>query len=55
MAIQKIFEEVFVRTGMLKEKVVTSGGAFVLPIIHNITKVGMRTLSITIKRGGDDL
>ncbi len=43
----------FVRTGMLGEKVVISGGAFVLPIIHNITQVGMRTLSITIKRGGD--
>ena len=43
----------FVSTGMLGEKVVISGGAFVLPIIHNITQVGMRTLSITIKRGGD--
>jgi len=43
----------FVRTGMLGEKVVISGGAFVLPIIHNITQVGMRTLSITIKRGGE--
>jgi len=43
----------FVRTGMLGEKVVISGGAFVLPIIHNITQVGMRTLSITIKRDGD--
>ena len=43
----------FVRTGMLGEKVVISGGAFVLPIIHNITQVGMRTLSINIKREGD--
>ncbi len=43
----------FVRTGMLGEKVVISGGAFVLPIIHNITQVGMRTLSLTIKRDGD--
>ena len=43
----------FVRTGMLGEKVVISGGAFVLPIIHNITLVGMRTLSINIKRAGD--
>ena len=45
----------FVRTGMLGEKVVISGGAFVLPIIHNITQVGMRTLSITVKRGGDKI
>ena len=43
----------FVRTGMFGEKVVISGGAFVLPIIHNITQVGMRTLSLTIKRSGD--
>ncbi|MBD1109088.1 flotillin family protein [Pelagibacterales bacterium SAG-MED06] len=43
----------FVRTGMLGEKVVISGGAFVLPIIHNITQVGMRTLSLNIKRAGD--
>ena len=43
----------FVRTGMFGEKVVSSGGAFVLPIIHNITQVGMRTLSLTIKRSGD--
>ena len=43
----------FVRTGMFGEKVIISGGAFVLPIIHNITQVGMRTLSLTIKRAGD--
>ena len=43
----------FVRTGMFGEKVVINGGAFVLPIIHNITQVGMRTLSLTIKREGD--
>jgi len=43
----------FVRTGLRGEKVVISGGAFVLPIIHNITSVGMRTLRIEVKRGGD--
>jgi len=43
----------FVRTGMLGEKVVISGGAFVLPIIHNITQVGMRTLSLSIERSGE--
>jgi uncharacterized membrane protein YqiK len=42
----------FVRTGLRGEKVVLSGGAFVLPIIHNITTVGMRTLRIDVKRGG---
>jgi len=43
----------FVRTGMFGEKVVISGGAFVLPIIHNITQVGMRTLSLSIERSGE--
>ncbi len=43
----------FVRTGLGGEKIVLSGGAFVLPIIHNITTVGMRTLRIEVRRGGD--
>ncbi len=43
----------FVRTGLGGEKVVISGGAFVLPIIHNVTMVGMRTLCIEVRRGGE--
>jgi len=43
----------FVRTGMGGERVVISGGAFVLPIIHNITSVGMKTLCIEILRNGN--
>ena len=43
----------FVRSGLGGEKVVISGGAFVLPIIHNVTTVGMRTLRIEIRRSGD--
>ncbi len=43
----------FVRTGMGGEKVVLSGGALVIPIVHNVTMVGMRTLCIEIRRGGD--
>jgi uncharacterized membrane protein YqiK len=35
------------------ERVVISGGAFVLPIIHNITSVGMKTLCIEILRNGN--
>ncbi len=46
-------EVAFVRTGLGGEKVVLSGGAFVLPIIHNITMVGMRTLHIEVRRGGE--
>ena len=43
----------FVRSGLGGEKVVISGGAFVLPIIHNVTTVGMRTLRIEVRRGGE--
>lgn len=43
----------FVRTGLGGEKVVLSGGAFVLPIIHDVTNVGMRTLRIEVRRGGE--
>ena len=46
-------EVAFVRTGMGGEQVVISGGAFVLPIIHNITSVGMKTLSIEVQRNGN--
>jgi len=45
-------EVAFVRTGMGGERVVISGGAFVLPIIHNITSVGMKTLCIEVLRTG---
>lgn len=44
----------FVRTGFGGEKVVLSGGAFVLPIIHDVTTVGMRTLRIEVRRGGEN-
>ncbi len=43
----------FVRTGFGGEKVVLSGGALVLPIIHNITLVGMKTLRLEVRRGGE--
>ena len=45
-------EIAFVRTGMGGERVVISGGAFVLPIIHNITSVGIKTLCNEILRNG---
>lgn len=43
----------FVRTGLGGEKVVLSGGAIVLPIVHDVTMVGMRTLRIEVRRGGE--
>ena len=42
----------FVRTGFGGEKVVLSGGALVLPIVHNVTLVGMKTQRIEVRRGG---
>ena len=44
-------EVAFVRTGLGGEKVVLSGGALVLPIVHNITQVGMNTLRLEVRRG----
>jgi uncharacterized membrane protein YqiK len=39
-------EIAFVRTGFLGEKVVIDGGAFVWPMIHEITPVNMNTLAL---------
>ena len=43
-------EIAFVRTGFLGEKVVIDGGAFVWPIIHDITPVNMNTLQLEVIR-----
>ncbi|MEO1105215.1 MAG: hypothetical protein AAFW98_16035, partial [Pseudomonadota bacterium] len=43
-------ETAFVRTGFLGEKVVIDGGAFVWPIIHDITPVAMMTLPLEVIR-----
>ena len=40
----------FVRTGLIGEKVVIDGGAFVLPIIHDITPVNMNVLQMRVDR-----
>jgi uncharacterized membrane protein YqiK len=40
----------FVRTGFGGEKVVMGGGAFVLPIIHDVTEVSMNTLRLEVRR-----
>src|SRR5262249_58218962 len=41
------------RTGFGGEKVVMGGGAFVIPIIHDITRVNMNTEPLEIKRAGE--
>ena len=47
-------EVAFVRTGFLGEKVVIDGGAFVWPIVHDITPVNMNTLQLEVVREKDD-
>jgi uncharacterized membrane protein YqiK len=44
-------ETAFVRTGLGGQKVVINGGAFVLPIVHEITPVNMNTLRLEVRRG----
>lgn len=43
----------FVRTGFGGEKVVMGGGALVLPIVHDVTEVGMSSLRIEVRRAGE--
>lgn len=47
-------EVAFVRTGFLGEKVVINGGAFVWPIIHDITPVNMNSMSLEVVRERDE-
>ncbi len=46
-------ERAFVRTGFGGQKVVLDGGAFVLPIVHDVIPVNMNTLRLEVSRGRD--
>ncbi len=46
-------ERAFVRTGLGGQKVVLNGGAFVLPIVHEVIPVNMNTLRLEVARGKD--
>ena len=46
-------ERSFVRTGLGGQKVVMNGGAFVLPIVHEVVPVNMNTLRLEVSRGRD--
>jgi uncharacterized membrane protein YqiK len=46
-------ERAFVRTGLGGQKVVLNGGAFVLPIVHDVVPVNMNTLRLEVSRGRD--
>ncbi|MFO1037924.1 MAG: flotillin domain-containing protein [Geminicoccaceae bacterium] len=43
-------ETAFVRTGFMGEKVVVNGGAFVIPVLHEITPVSMNVMRIDVRR-----
>src|SRR6185437_772039 len=43
-------ETAFVRTGFGGEKVVVSGGAFVIPVLHDVTPVSMSVTRIEVAR-----
>src|ERR1700691_6757684 len=43
-------ETAFVRTGFGGEKVVVSGGAFVIPVLHDVTLVNMTVMRIEVER-----
>src|SRR5262250_1776069 len=43
-------ERAFVRTGMGGQKVVKDGGAFVLPVFHEVIPVNMNTLKLEVMR-----
>ena len=47
-------ETAFVRTGFLGEKVVVNGGAFVIPVLHEITPVNMNVMRIEVRREDGD-
>jgi uncharacterized membrane protein YqiK len=44
-------ERAFVRTGLGGQRVVLDGGAFVLPIVHDVIPVNMNTLRLEVSRG----
>jgi uncharacterized membrane protein YqiK len=46
--------EAFVRTGMGGMRVIKDGGAIVVPVIHQIVKISLRTLRLDVGREGPD-
>ncbi len=44
-------DRAFVRTGLGGQKVVLDAGAFVLPMVHDVTPVNMNTLRLEVRRG----
>ncbi len=44
----------FVRTGMGGESVILNGGAFVLPVLHEVIPVNMNTLRLEVRRADNE-
>jgi uncharacterized membrane protein YqiK len=44
----------FVRTGFLGQKVVISGGAFVIPVLHEVTRINMNTVRVGVKHQNEN-
>jgi uncharacterized membrane protein YqiK len=47
-------ENAFVRTGVGGQKVVLSGGALVLPVLHEIIKINMNTLKLSVQKKNEE-
>ena len=47
-------ERAFVRTGFLGQRVTISGGALVIPVLHEVTWVNMNTLRISLSHHNED-
>jgi len=43
----------FVRTGFLGQKVVISGGAFVIAVLHEVTRINMNTVRVSVRHEND--
>lgn len=46
-------ERAVIRTGAGGKKVVLDGGAVALPFLHRVEEINMRTMHLTVTRGGD--
>lgn len=46
--------EAFVRTGQGGARVIQDGGAVIIPFLHELTRVSLRTIKLEVLRAGDD-
>ena len=46
--------QAFVRTGMGGQKVIKDGGALIIPVAHEITRINLTTLKLPLRRTGKD-